>query len=398
VKARGGAVWGALVLLCVEQAHAGGRFRLVPSLTVAEAYDDNVLSSAIDPQSDWVTRADPGLAGEYRSEALTFVGRYSFGAERFRERTELSRVVARQEGGFDLRGDATPRLSLAARGAYFQTHTPSELALPGALDLGRVRTERLETATSMAWKASAKNEVSLEYGFTHDQVAGGIGGEGHVGRLLFDRRATPRDTLRAGYTARRFEWTNGPGLTSHVVAAGWTRDLGPRTRLGVMAGPRLAAGRPVELEAEASLRIAIRGGELAVTGAQTEARVVGIAEPAVVQEGTVTLASEPSRRWRLGLAVGMNRTRFAEGTVRVQRIGFEVGWRIASWLSLEAAPRWTHQVTGPGVGAFRNLDHRVVMLRLVTALPSSRPRTTPLGPRGEEPRPPDAEREGGQEP
>jgi hypothetical protein len=117
----------------------------------------------------------------------------------------------------------------------------------------------------------------------------------------------------------------------------------------------------------------------------------------VTQDAGVTLAAEPSKHWRLGLVVGVSQTHFADGTVRVQRIGFEVAWRMASWASLEVSPRWTHQMTGPGVGAFRNLDHRVVMLRLVTALPATRPRV-PLGPRDGEPRLPDEEREGGEKP
>jgi hypothetical protein len=162
-----------------------------------------------------------------------------------------------------------------------------------------------------------------------------------------------------------------------------------------MAGPRLAAGRPTELEAEGSLRIGLRGGELAVTGAQSETRVVGIAAPAVTQEAAVAVGAEPSRHWRLGLEAGLYRTRFGEGVVLVQRLGFDVAWRIAPWLSLEAVPRWTHQVTETGVAAFRDLDHRVVLFRLVTTVP---PRVRPVGPRGPQPRQPDAEGEGSEQP
>jgi hypothetical protein len=395
---RGGAAAASLLLLVAQQAQAGGWFRLSPSLTVGQAHDDNVFSSSTDPQGDWITRADPGLSGEYRAPALWVTGRYSFGAERFRENPELNRVLARQEGGFNIEGDASPRVKLNARGAYAQTYTPADLVLAGGLDLGRVRTERLDTGAGLTWRTGTQSEAIFDYGFIHDQVAGGLGlgGDAHTARVRLERKATARDTLRAGYALRRFSWSGGAGLDSHVVTVGWTREVGPRTRMGLSVGPRLASGRPVELEAEASLRIGLRGGELAVTGAQTETRVVGIAEPAVTQDAAVHLGVEPSRHWRLGLEAGLYRTRFTEGSVLVHRLGFDVAWRVAPWLSLEVVPRWTHQATGSGVAAFRDLDRRVLLFRVVTAAP---PRVRPpAAPRGPEPVRPETEGEGGERP
>jgi hypothetical protein len=382
----------ALLLLGAPPLQAGGRFRLTPSLSVGQAYDDNVLSTPTDPQADWVTRIDPGLEGEYRAEALTIGGRYTFGSERFRDHTALSRVFSRQEAGFDIRGDASPRLNLAARGAYNQTYTPAELALVSGLDLGRVRAERLDTATTLTWKASPQSQAALEYAFARDRVATGLGGDTHAARVAFDRKATGRDTLRTSYTLRRFDSSDGPGLTSHVVGVGWTHQLGPRARLGVLLGPRLAAGRPTGLEADASLRVVLPGGELALAGAQTEARVLGVAQPAVTRTATGTVGFDVSRLFRLGLALGVHHTRLDEGNVLVQQVGLVVGWRITPWLALEAAPHFTRQKGGAGVTIFPDIDRGVVLLRLVTSRPE--PRVRPAPPRPEEPLPPETEPEG----
>ena len=388
----------ALAVLLLAGAHplrAGGIFRVTPSLAVGQAYDDNVLSTPSDREADWVTRIDPGLEGEYRAQGLTISGRYHLGSERFRDHTELSRVVSRQEAGFDVRGDASPRLSLSARGAYNQTYTPAELALVSGLDLGRIRAERLDTATTLTWKATPKTEAGWEYGFARDRVATGLGGDSHAARVLLDRQATGRDRLRTSYTLRRFDSSDGPGRTSHVLGVGWTHQLGPRARLSLLAGPRLAAGRPTELEAEASLRVVLPGGELALAGAQTEARVLGVAEPAVTRTATGTVGFDASRHFRLGLALGVHHTRLDEGNVLVHQVGLVVGWRITPWLTLEAAPHFTRQHGNAGVTTFPDIDRGVVLMRLVTSRPE--PRARPARPPVDEPPPPEAEG-GGSEP
>ena len=61
--------------------------KLTPSLAVSEEYNDNVLDSATDRRSDFITRVQPGMALRYRAPSLNGDVSYSFDYQNYARRT-----------------------------------------------------------------------------------------------------------------------------------------------------------------------------------------------------------------------------------------------------------------------------------------------------------------------
>src|SRR2546422_11703622 len=93
-------------LIPTTAAPAQTGYYLTPSLSVAEVYDDNVFYSTSPRTKDFYTRISPGLNAGYQSAPLTVWGSYTFDAEIYSQRSELTSPLVRQRGLLELK--ATP--------------------------------------------------------------------------------------------------------------------------------------------------------------------------------------------------------------------------------------------------------------------------------------------------
>src|SRR6478609_11153164 len=117
----------AAAALFGNRLQAQGGVHMTPSMSLDEQYDSNVFSTAIEPESDFITRATMGLAIERGTALWTATGRYLQDMERFSDHRDLSSVAARQRGTLALRYRPSVRTSWSADAELWRTSTPSEL-------------------------------------------------------------------------------------------------------------------------------------------------------------------------------------------------------------------------------------------------------------------------------
>ncbi len=365
------------------EARAQGGFRFVPSLVVGQEYDDNLFATAANRQEDWITRIGPAVEIGDRSEAFTYLARYGFDAEMFRDHQGLNQTLARQDGRFDMLWVPSARVKVTGRAGYDQTHTPGELTVLTGLELGRQRAERFEAGGALAWKFGARSEATFGYDWNRDRIAGGIRGDTQAPRFGLERKVSARSALTLEYTLRRFDFENAPGATAHVALVGWKTDLAKRSRLELAAGPRFESGQPTDLEALATLRTEFKRGEFALAASQVGTRVIGLAGSATTQAASLLLGLSATRRLHFAVVPAWSRTKFEGSSATVQRLGVEGSYRFAQWLSLEASQEWSLQKGTLGGVAIGDIPHNVFFVRLSTAAPQKERRRLPAETRSE---------------
>ena len=91
-------------------AWAQGRPFARLQLSIGQGYDDNLFAAPASgtTESDFVTRFGPVLEGGYNSPTLSLLARYGFDAERYVDRVELDKNLARQDALIDFKYRPAP--------------------------------------------------------------------------------------------------------------------------------------------------------------------------------------------------------------------------------------------------------------------------------------------------
>jgi hypothetical protein len=221
----------------------------------------------------------------------------------------------------------------------------------------------------------------LAYSFARDNLDRGLHGASHIGSFRLERKLGGRDALRLGYVLRHFVfYGSAPEATAQLPTLGWVHDLSNHTRFEVTAGPRFGIGK-VEPEGEASLRHRMRRGELALTAAQTQLLVAGFAAPVKTQSAIVSLMLEPWRHLRVGFSPGAYRTQTGSSTATDWRLGVDLAYQVARWLTFAASEQLSRQrgILGNTALPLAQINHNVVAVRFSLALPEHE---RPRGPEG----------------
>jgi hypothetical protein len=161
---------------------------------------------------------------------------------------------------------------------------------------------------SYDWNPVTK--LSGEYMLGRDSVVGGVASATERSRVGLQRRTGQRNAYRVEYQVRNSAFNDGSSSRSHVVTAGWTHAITPRTGFEIAAGPRVNAGS-VRPEISAVLRRQLSRGELSAAYASTEMTTIG-----------------------------------EHGTINVDRIGLSGSFRPARRLSVTATPSWSRSSRG----------------------------------------------------
>ena len=143
---------------------------IVPSVTVAEEYNDNVNLSNANRESDFITTIQPGLSLSLESATYRLVAGYSFSADMYARDPNRNAAFDRQNFDLDTQWRPTEQLTLTLLDTFLMT-TNTNLISP----------EGVATGGNSAWS---------------NALRGGIG-----------YRLTPFTTLRGGasYTVLRYD-------------------------------------------------------------------------------------------------------------------------------------------------------------------------------------------------
>lgn len=429
-------VLALLLTLLPAAVRAQGRTEVQPSITSGLVFDNNLFftENRID---DLIWRVTPAITVTRDTPFGSFLGRYSFDAERYLDQTDLNTPFARQDAGIAV--TARPSVSTVARldAGIDSTLRPAELNLSTHLATGRRRAWRVYTSPEVEAEVAPRTTLIGRYDFVLDILrprsetvpvvppvttlpvggsstttpaagvddtfdllpAAGLTLFSHEVEFRLERGVTDRDQFRVAYRFQQFRSGSDPFVNVHVPTAGYARHLGPSTRFTLDAGPRFALGR-IDVEAEATLAHTYRDLLWTLTYARTLASSIGITEVVNVDRVLTGVRYANQGDTELDLTVGFFRTTeqaagglpveadFSDPGANVFQAAASVKQRLAGALSVVAGLSWDFQrghigtgPVGPGLPALSTV-HRVqrqvayVELRLA-------PRVRPL-PKDEE--------------
>jgi hypothetical protein len=235
------------------------RLRLTAQVEVAESYDDNLFPSPTSPvrQSDFTYRLGPRLGLSYAARTLNVSARYGRDAEAFAFRTELDSARARQEAALDVGWSPGRVLKLEAGALYEETTTARDLNLVTGLETGRLPAQRFSTRASASLGLGRLTRVRGEHTFTSEQVSGFPTVQNQMASVALQRRLSDSENATLTVCERQFA-AAGTVLRSHVLFLGWTRQVTPRARFDIKAGPRLSDDGTVGPEVSFGVRGNIR--------------------------------------------------------------------------------------------------------------------------------------------
>jgi hypothetical protein len=358
----------AAVVLMPALASAQGRPFGRLMISIGQGYDDNLFAAPVSGnlQSDFVTRFGPLFEGGYRSPALSLLAHYGFDAERYFDRVELDKNLARQEALLDLNYRPGPRVGLQLDGSYLDTQTPRELNVATLLPAGRARAQRLRGHSGLIYDATAVMKVMADYGLAQDTIVGSLVTTTQTSRLGVSFRPTPRTTYRTDYRFSYLEF--GDDETMYTVAAtgGIARVLSPSLTLEIDAGPRLSLGE-IRPEVAAQLRRKLRRGEVLIAYFATEDTALGEIGTIQVQRVMGTWSYTPVRALTLRASPAAARSLRDSTPVSVYEIEGDVTIRANNTLSFIAAGHFGQQ-NGNFSGTPDQIPYRGISIKSVVTL------------------------------
>jgi hypothetical protein len=232
-------------------AVAQTRFTVVPTLSIAGIYDDNIFAET-EGSAGRMLQLRPTFEGHWESPRLSFISLYSQDMLRSNF-SSLNTFDARRHAFLDTKFLKSPLTTLGITGRYDRSETPGEIDLSGILG-SRQTAQRWQLSPTVVRRISPRSVVTAGYDFTRENELDTPSGMLHQARFALSREFSSRSALVGTYLARYFVDPSDRS-TSHSVLGGWTREMAPHTHLSVYAGPRVTSYRSgIKPEVSASLR------------------------------------------------------------------------------------------------------------------------------------------------
>ncbi|MGH7410659.1 MAG: outer membrane beta-barrel protein [Candidatus Methylomirabilis sp.] len=377
---------------------------LTPSLAVSEEYDDNILLSSTDRQSDFVTSVSPGLRLVIKDSPWDVTLAGSARGVYYASRSELNSSTDYQNGSLAVKFQPTPRFTASLTDTFDRSLNSAEVDTETGIITGRFSSYRNIVTPAVSYKVNPLTLIGLQYSFdilrsdsplTQDR-------DTHEAVLSVQREITPRTSATLRYTFSRFQIEGSPDRDAHSPRVGLTHALSPTIRLSADAGVLLleSPDGSTEVTPSGMLRYEqdFSQGRFSLAYDRS-ARVAGLTSVTGVSQGLrAILTFTPARRVTLGLESGVSETdsvgtaeELRQGFIRatasftaardltlqldsevratdsigrvedflVYAAGIRLDYRVLRWLSVNAGYRHTRQddKTGP-----LDLDRNVVFL------------------------------------
>lgn len=366
-------IWRVVLVACVVLAPAAAGAQAdhyaQVSFATSQHYDNNLFASAAsgDRQPDVIFRFGPVVEAGYVSVPLRLVARYGFEGERYLEHVALNKNFARQDAAVEVYPFTTRRLTFGAKASYVETHTPNEFNLETGLAAGRARAERLGTGVGATYEWSSVTRLAVGYGFGKDALAGGVASAAHDARIGVENHSDPRSSRRFDYRFRYFSFGDRATEASHMITAGWSRELTRRTGIELALGPRIS-DRGIRPELSASIRRRLQNGSLSTSYSRTQTTAIGEQGVIEVQRIAVAAGWQAARRLTLSASPAYITVGRAGARVSIYALDVEATSRSKHGLSVVALGRIGLQA-GTLAGRREEIPYRSVSLRLVATFP-----------------------------
>lgn len=378
------APWLALAAALTPPALlAGTDWFAVPSLAIAQRYDDNLFSSATQPEDDRVTQATPGVEAGARSSRSELRARYSLDDETYAEHSELDSDRARERAGLDLRYEADRTTTVTAQGAYTRTQRPGELNPDVGVESARGSAEGLSLGSSLANRPDAVTLRTVGYTYGQERLAGRPGSDTHAWTLESDQGVSRTDTLLLGYSYRRFLFDGQGDVDAHSLSAGVTREFSQRTSATVKGGPRYSQGS-VDPEVSLSMRHRFDPGSLSLAYGRGLSTAIGEAGTVKTETLEAILLRPIGRDFELRATAAWLSSERADRRAQVGRMALEASYRVNEPLFVFASWQGSAQHGSLDDTGAAEIDRNVLMLGFVLTVPP-RPAEPPAGVDREQP-------------
>lgn len=211
---------------------------IVPSVTIAEEYNDNVTLSNANRESDFITTIQPGLSVSLESATYRLAAGYSFSADMYARDPDRNAAFDRQNFDLDTQWRPTEQLTLTLLDTFLFT-TNTNLISPEGVSTGRDRAwantlrggagYRLSPFTSLrgggSYTVQRYNSAALE------------DADIYTADVAIDRVLSPTLTGTLAYEAAYFDIEFEPTTWTHTPRLGLSYRLTNAITLSLSGGP-----------------------------------------------------------------------------------------------------------------------------------------------------------------
>jgi hypothetical protein len=328
-----------------------------PSLTLSEEYDDNILLSPTDRQSDFVTSVSPGLRLAITDYPVTVTAAASVRAVYYARRSDLNSSTDNREGSLAIEFRPTPRLTASLTDTVVRSFDPAEVDPETGIITGRFASTRNILSPVVSYQLTPLTRVRALYAFSVFRSDSPLveDSDTHEAGLSVEREFTPRTSGTLRYTFSRFRVEGALARDAHLPRVGLSYALSPTIRVSADAGPLFLerSDGSIESTVGGSLEYTqeFQHGRLAIAYDRS-ARLAGvIGEGVTSQSFTARVSLSFSRDATLRLESGVGATESPDTAVDflVYTAVIRLDYRILRWLSLSGGYRYLRQDdrTGP---------------------------------------------------
>jgi hypothetical protein len=321
----GAALWPAA-------AAAQATVVVTPAVRVEAAHDSNVLWRPAAREDD-IWRLSPSLHFLRDTPRSHWLGDIALDAEWYARHTDLSTPFARQHAALQGNVHATERTRFELSAGYDSGIRPAELNLATGLTPGRVRGTRWFGGAEAAYAVTPRTDLVGRGRSTREltETADAFIQDAEA-RVRHDWN--DRNGGHVRYLAQYFTFDAG-ALTSHVMAAGWTRRLTPTLQLELDGGVRQGVGRlRPEIEAGAAYRG--RFADVRMRYVWTHTTALGVLGLVEAQGAVLTVRYARPQIVSASLDAAVHRNTFGEERSDVYRFSAEIVKPVIGVLSIAA--------------------------------------------------------------
>jgi len=385
-------------------ALAQARLSLTPSVSVSEAYDDNIFSERDNepsttqapaapgepqpaptpvvnrrhgPVDDFITRGTVGLKGGYESKPLSVVGGYSISGDAYADNSDLNTLPSEQAAIFNSTYATEQRLQLSFAGRYASTQEPRELnsplpsaesptgpsaptLAPTSLESRRAHAEYYDLGPAATYRLTPLTSANAGFTYAHSRQVGSTTSETYLADGGLARQMTPLDVVDLRYSFIHFRFENPPGATSasstgettplpredttdsSAVLLGWTRHVTQRIDVILRGGPRFTEG-DIKPEAMGEISYRLERGRAGFRYDRTLSTAVGQSGPIDTESFAGFFDYEPLQRLLARATASLSRNSQGSSDADIYTAGVTLGYRWLEWLSFFASYQFSDQ-------------------------------------------------------
>jgi hypothetical protein len=354
---------------------------LLPTLTVTQEYNDNILLDNTDRRSDFITGFTPALALILERPTYRVAADYHFTAEIYARDERRNHAFDRQNFSLDSVWRVDPRLTLSLRDAFSITTDTNLLAAEGVAT-GRDRALSNTLAPGVTWVYDRLTTVRVRGSHTLQRFQRAELFDSDVFRLegAVDRTLTPRLHGTLAYELAYFDVSGFPTTTAHTPQLGFTYRITPTLTGSISGGPTVVVDGGTRVTPAASLALdqrfawgSVRGqydralGTAGGLGAVTDNQAIGV----LLQVTTLLrgLTVEAASRYRTVQSDDDSID------VRAFTLALRGSYRLTAWLAAVASYTFFHQdaettiLTPAGRPIARDVDQNRIFVGLQAGFP-----------------------------